>query len=355
MILTALVATPAVLLAGVGWYILKPDRYRDRDGDQPFEASMSPGRVVPVAGYKFSGPFTHDNLSIFLVHAPETHGDHSFLTLQEALAQEKAVVNETGNVSQLSVENRSDEDLFIQAGDIVKGGKQDRTLPYDTLIGAKSGTVPLNSFCVEQSRWKERGKESSKYFSSSSYSGSSDVKRAAYSKRSAQGEVWSNVSKTQERLGKKVGMSVKAEASESSLQLTLENPAVRAGVGPYQHALISLPDSRDDAVGVVVVVNGRVKTADVYCSRSLFKKLWPKLLENAAVEAFIESEPGQNSQITESAVRSFLTSAEGGKPINEGVTERSYFQVRETPTAYLAESCDRARENLVLHRNVLAR
>jgi hypothetical protein len=112
---------------------------------------------VATADYRLSGPYTHDNLSVYLVHGPETLPGASFLTLQEALGQKKAVVHETGSVNQLAVENLSEgEEVFVQSGDIVKGGKQDRTLPYDAVIAAGSGRVPIDSFCVEQGRWSKR-------------------------------------------------------------------------------------------------------------------------------------------------------------------------------------------------------
>ena len=64
------------------------------------------------------------------------------------------IVKETGTVNQLTVENSSaTETVFIQAGDIVKGGKQDRVLTVDMILPPKSGAIPISSFCVEQNRW----------------------------------------------------------------------------------------------------------------------------------------------------------------------------------------------------------
>jgi hypothetical protein len=311
-----------------------------------------------VDEYRLSGPYTHDNLTVFLVHGRTTLEGTEFLTLEEALREQKAIMHETGSVSQLTIENQaSDTELFIQSGDIIKGGKQDRTLPYDSLIEAKSGQVPIDSFCVEQGRWSKRGEESSGSFSSSSDSlSTSDLKRAAKSrKNSSQTEVWRNVAITQERLSKKLGVSVKADASASSLQLTLESPAVRQAIAPYQ-ALGSIPEKHNDVIGYIAVVNGRVVSADVYASRTLFRKLWPKLLAGSATEAFIESDANRPTEpVSEDAVRAFLREAENAKASGEAVTQRTYVQVRNAEHAMLFESCDRSRDNLVLHRSFLAR
>ena len=42
--------------------------------------------------YRLSGPYTHKNLTIFLVHGKELMPGKNFLTLQEALKQKKVIV-----------------------------------------------------------------------------------------------------------------------------------------------------------------------------------------------------------------------------------------------------------------------
>ena len=66
---------------------------------------------------------------------PEYKGN--ILTLQEAMDQKLFVVYETAEVNELEVENLSKEfDVFIQSGDIVKGGRQDRVLAVSIIIPA---------------------------------------------------------------------------------------------------------------------------------------------------------------------------------------------------------------------------
>src|SRR5262245_50308170 len=93
---------------------------------------------APGADWTVSEPFTHQNLAVYLIRGKDVIPGKKFLTLQEALEQKKAIVHETGNVNQLAVENVSaDFEVFIQAGDIVKGGQQDRVLAYDLVVPAK--------------------------------------------------------------------------------------------------------------------------------------------------------------------------------------------------------------------------
>ena len=90
------------------------------------------------------------------------------MTLQEAMEMDVFKVYETEDVNELIVENISPKyDVFIQSGDIVKGGKQDRVLAISVIIPRMSGKVSIEAFCVESDRWEGRGNESRKVFSSS--------------------------------------------------------------------------------------------------------------------------------------------------------------------------------------------
>ena len=153
-----------------------------------------PAKVAEAAApsYRVSAPFTHDNLTVFFLHgADQMKG--KILTLDEALAAKKIVVHETKNVNELSIENVSGDQVFVQAGDIVKGGQQDRTLPQDMLVPPNSGKLPLASFCVEQGRWSPRGGESSLAFSRSAYNLVGNDLKLAARKASSQRMVWSEV------------------------------------------------------------------------------------------------------------------------------------------------------------------
>jgi hypothetical protein len=91
-------------------------------------------------GMRISGPHVHENLAVYFVHGVSAGGAIP-LTLQEALAKGSVQVVETGQVNELQIENTGSEEVFIQAGDIVKGGKQDRVLTVSFVLPPKSGRV----------------------------------------------------------------------------------------------------------------------------------------------------------------------------------------------------------------------
>jgi hypothetical protein len=273
---SSLLATGLVGLAMVGlWF--------GGGGTQPLPAAHADDS--PRVGE----PLAHENLSVYFIHGTDAMPPGTkILSLPEALEHELAVVHETSNVNMLAVENKSEDcELFIQSGDIVKGGKQDRMAQTDMLLPPKSGVVPLPAHCVEQGRWTGRGNEDTRGFKSSTKCAvGNDMKIANFSGH--QRAVWQSVEQQQTKTSNTLGVQVQAAASPTSFQLTLEAPAIQAKVAQYEAALKAAGEERDDIIGVVFAVNGNVTGAEVYGSNAIFRKAWPKLLNSAAVEAVAE-------------------------------------------------------------------
>ena len=99
----------------------------------------SGGPAYADQNLRVTGPFAHENLAVYFVHGASAGGPVP-LTLQEALAKGSVQVIETGRVNELQIENTGGEQVFVQAGDIVKGGKQDRVLTVSFLLPAEIRT-----------------------------------------------------------------------------------------------------------------------------------------------------------------------------------------------------------------------
>src|ERR1043165_4415638 len=130
--------------------------------------ALSTQAISQTSAYRISEPISYKNLSIFLIHGKDENNKGNIMTLQEAMERKLFVVYETSEVNELQVENLSKEfDVFIQSGDIVKGGKQDRVLAVSIIIPARSGRISIEAFCVESGCWEKRGGEDSQQFNSS--------------------------------------------------------------------------------------------------------------------------------------------------------------------------------------------
>ena len=323
-------------------------------------ATIGCSLAVAAAEPKVSGPYAHDNLTIFLIHADAAGSGNAtagqYVTLDEALADKQAVVYETGDVNELAVENLSpDRTLFIQAGDIVKGGRQDRVLSVDLVLPPGSGRTPITAFCVEHGRWTGRGNESAGNFASASKSlAGKDLKLAAKAARSQQ-DVWNAVAKTQAMLGDSLGQDVAAVESPTSLQLTLENTKLEAAVAGHVAAFESLAALKSDTIGYVYAVNGRISGGDIYPSPVLFRKLWPKLLEASATEAVAQrAADGADRTLAIDAVVAFLTAADGTAPTAEQLPAGVTLITRDSEEAAAFETRTAAADGWV-HRNYIAK
>jgi hypothetical protein len=313
--------------------------------------------AAPVPGWTLSGPFIHQNLAVYLIHGKDVHPGKKFLTLQEALKQKQIIVHETGTVNELQLENvSSDFEVFIQAGDIVKGGRQDRVLAYDLIVPVKSGKMPLAAFCVEAGRWQQRGGEDARLFSQSTGQLPGRALRLAVGSARQQGQVWEKVKEQQDKLSRKLNKSVADARSPSSLQLTLEDKELQDQVDAYVARLEKCLANQPDVVGFAVTINGKVEGAEVYGSSALFRRMWPKLLRAAAVDAFTEQQKGRRYELAEADEISALLAAGGkGKPTETKVNDRVHVTTRENENVVSMETRDKESKGAMIHYSYIAR
>ena len=309
--------------------------------------------TIQAGNYRLSGPYTHNNLTIFLVHGKNVFEGKTFITLQEAMTQKKVVVYETKTVNELAIENVSNEDIYVQAGDIVKGGQQDRMIGVDLIVPGKSGKMPIAAFCVEHGRWSGRGNERTTVFSSSSDTVSTKSIKLAAKRSNSQGEVWNSVTVAQEKLSQNVGARVNSDVSASSLQLSVEHSKVRETADSYINALSNTVNGSSDVIGYVFAINGKVNSADVYGSNALFKKLWPKLLKANAIEAIAELQTEKFEAAKPENAKAFLTDSEKAQAKRKDVSKRVGLVTAETEENVFFETIDRDQKDAWVHRNYI--
>jgi hypothetical protein len=321
--------------------------------------------------YRLSGPAVHGNLAIYFVHG-KSRGGPVPLTLAEALAKKTIVVRELGEVNELQIENTGSEEIFVQSGDIVKGGQQDRVLSVSLLLKPHSGPVSIASFCVEQGRWSARGGEDVAKFSSATASlpsRSAKIALAGAARPQAAGadaqsvskrqrEIWNSVSEIQGKLSSNLGAPVAAPASRTSLQLALENGGLARAQAEYVKELQPLGEKDDDIVGYVFAVNGKLSSADIYPSNALFRKMWPKLLVASATEAITEhggkGEPvAAPPPVTEAT--GFLTTPHDAPSVERNVGSGSSVETRDGAKTLYMEAKPAAAPSAWVHRNYLAK
>jgi len=264
--------------------------------EQPILAENSNPEIIDntpqtFGKYKINTAVTQGNLQVFLLDGMDELSSKNYTTLTRAMDKNKVTVKETGNVNQLAISNDSDAYVFIHSGDIVKGGKQDRTIAQDVIIPPRSKDVPLESFCVEQGRWKQRTGENVDKFGSSNKMVSSRKLKLAAKYEKNQGKVWANVAEEQTKLKDNVSKlngkdaEVKSDVSATSLQLTLESEELDEAKKNLETTFKSLLKDNDTAIGYAYAINGEIYGVDIYNNRQLFSELWEKISESIMIES----------------------------------------------------------------------
>lgn len=271
------------------------------DPDTPTQTSFE----MEEKGLRISGPYVHDNLAVYLVHS-KVSDDREFITLDEGLASKMVEVTEKEEeeVSELQIENRSDLPLFIQEGDRLVGGKQDRIIGLSMVVPPKSGRMPVPAFCIEEGRWSGAGMA----FGAVANSALAPQRvRVASKVAGDQGKVWEEVAEQRGVLA----FDDDDDYETTSLNEAFDSEEMKEVSRKFEEKLGGIFAEHADAVGVAFALNGKIQEVDVYPGRQLFRKISPRLLRSYAIQA-ISTKPECTVEHPEpSAIAGFMR--EGAK------------------------------------------
>jgi hypothetical protein len=236
---------------------------------------------------KETGSYTYKNLQLYPVFANqvflnEHKGLGNYTPLQKALESKKIIVTETsggsGTVNTLLIENTSSDTIMIMAGEVVKGGKQDRVLGQDMLLPPHSGKKDISVFCVEQGRWSYKGDSQSANQTFQGYSkvSSTAVRKGAIVDKN-QGKVWKEVADVTSK-SNATTQSGTYTALENSKQYTEE---CQKYVDYFKKEIGALPN----VVGVVACTGNKVIGCDMFATQDMFLRYMENLLTSYSTEA----------------------------------------------------------------------
>ena len=293
-------------------------------------------------------PIRLDNLVVFPIYSSVHEDVGEFETLSEALAGGRATVREVGadptpprpqpslgrrllqrvvgvreeaeqvqqvqlgsggaTVGILVIQNTGNKAILVLAGTVVKGGKQDRQVGQDFVVGPKQ-VVPVDAFCVEHGRWdtQREGEATGGQFSSVGVLANRSVRMAGQYKKD-QGKVWENVAKVNEDNSK--------GAATGTLMATMDDPDVKARmdrlIAAAAKGLDALPDHTRVA-GLAYAVDGRVHGARWFVNHDMYVKFRPVLLSTMALEAITaqnvartQGKPLVTTKVPPETVRAFV-------------------------------------------------
>jgi hypothetical protein len=266
------------------------------------------------SSFHFTDPIQYENLIVHFLLGPSVPPD--YLTLAEGCRLNLVEILETGVVGRLSVHNRSPKKpLFIQLGELLKGGLQDRTIATDLVLDPGEQYDGLSVYCVEQARWSKRHEEDHKKFVSTQDFVATKPLRSTLERRENQQSVWAAVASAKNLMASQMPGYLGSQVSPSSLQLNLEDPALQKNVQQWFREISGQVRLDTKTVGVAITINNRLEKIEWYGHARLFLRLWGGLLRAAILEALLERDrPVKPRRFNEARFADLLSRLETVEP-----------------------------------------
>jgi len=190
-------------------------------------------------------------------------------------------------VNTLVIENKSDTPIFVLAGTVVKGGKQDRQIGQDFVVDARQ-TTPVDAFCVEQGRWDTNrdGAATEGKFSAVAALATSKVRAAGQYEKNQQA-VWDNVAV--------VNGAHEKSAGSGTLLATFDDPTIKAKLNELSKAIIESLESKTnphELIGLAWAIDGRVQGVRYFAHHRVYELVADKLASAVAVDTLTAEAAG---------------------------------------------------------------
>ena len=242
----------------------------------------------------------YENLQLFPIVAEEEFIQvnavaANFKNLKEAMANDRFRITEKkpfgrsddmGAVNSLTVQNKSQDTVFIMSGDVVQGGRQDRIIAMDMVIPPRTITdIPV--FCVEQNRWNyvenneivddHQAQQNKKIYAFTGYYNvASHDLRKTITQSGNQQAVWEKVSQitATNKANTSTGTYTALEQSEDFT--ALRDKYLRFFEGKLQD---------ENIIGVIAVSGDKIMGADIFAHPKLFQKQFSALIHSYITDA----------------------------------------------------------------------
>jgi len=270
------------------------DAPKDKDKDKKPASALD--------GKKLLDPIQVESLSltpIIATAAPAKTED--MLVLDEAMPKKLVRIHEVGDgsVNNLTLTNNADKPLFLLAGEVIIGGKQDRIIGRNTIIPAKK-TLDVPVYCVEHGRWDG---DSTEFTTAKALAHGRLRSNASYESQQA---VWDEVADKNDKRKTKTSTDTYRKVAAQQTDGAL---AKLEGIATTEIGKLSA-DDRSHLIGFAVGLDGKVTTVDVFTSPALFGKLQGKLVRSYLTDA-IDVAPSKDGRMpTSDDVLAFVADAD---------------------------------------------
>jgi len=253
--------------------------------------------VLLLAGTAQAGKFSLNNqlsagswleksgIQIAPLYLSKSNTSISYLSLDEATKSGLINVMETSDVNELLVENKGKKYILLLAGEVVSGGKQDRMVGKDLILGP--GKIRrINIFCIEHGRWTSGAEKTE--FKSSSVMADNEIRQKAQKEGGSeanQSGVWDEVAKSLD--------AYQAASPTGNYQAILKSEKFQDSDAIVKYFLDKFEDD-DDIAGFALAYNGEVQSLEYFANPGLASRYQEKLIRSyvtSALKNLQESKP----------------------------------------------------------------
>lgn len=209
-------------------------------------------------------PYYHQGLTVFPITLRRNLDNRLYWTMDEAHQNGNLGIEDSGRVPEVIIHNRSRRRVFLMAGEVVTGGKQNRMIRQDVVIPTGE-RVRVPVYCVEKGRWEG---EATDMKARGTMTPPGLRLRAAQDAK--QEDVWKEISESARKLS--------VQSKTENLQSFYEEGKIRRQLDEYQRAF--RPIWRLQPIGIVVCRFGRIVGAEIFGGSYLFSRLQHKVLDS---------------------------------------------------------------------------
>lgn len=255
----------------------------------------------------YAGAYQFGDLKIIPIRAKASFAEanaevaslNDALSLRQALATNQAAIMEHSNgrggiserVNTLTIENFSDQPIYLMSGEIITGGMQDRVIAQDMVVQPRSGQVDVPVFCVEKGRWTGNTKKN-KF---KNYHDASMHLREVVDRKQNQSAVWDEIAKENRRDRVRSNTEAYTAHANSAEYIRRENEYLEFFNEKFMN--------KENIVGIVGVTGGVVIGCDLFASPDLFYREYNNLIYAYIDEVLTFGVP---VTMTDEAVKKYL-------------------------------------------------
>lgn len=280
-------------------------RQPDQPGDEPentgYRPPMPPDREDPLDRLIWDAevmpPHEYGGLTLFPIELRDRSSEFRPRTFDEAIDRDELDVREIGEgrVNEVQVRNIGRQPVFVMAGEIMSGSKQDRISSADVLIPPRSGWISLDVYCVEHGRWE---KTSDKFQSRRSLANAA-IRQMAQA-AAPQTDIWEGVQEKARAAGVE-------QSGRGAFNEIYDSESVQERLRPYRRKLGDILTHR--TAGVAAVSRGQIIALDIFANPEMLAKMWDKLLDSYSLDAFEYAERDRAPELSRRDIEAFLRSA----------------------------------------------